>query len=283
MESSIVFFNGKYLKKEDVRISPEDRGFLFGDGVYEVIKSYNGKLFEADAHLYRLKKSLKSLFIQFHDMDKIHPAAQHLLKENRLSDVPASVYLQITRGQARRTHAFPEKMAVPSFYMMVNPCAVYEKEQKEGVNIIFQPDIRWARCDIKSVALVPNVLASQQAVEQNAFEAVFIRDGAVTEGASSNFLAVINSEIYTYPQSHYILSGITRKFVLSLCQETGIRVNESPVFESQLDEAEEMMLTSTTDEVIPVVRYGGKKVGHGIPGPITRKLQQAFKEKVALL
>ncbi|MCK5163617.1 MAG: D-amino-acid transaminase [Desulfobacula sp.] len=283
MKNSMVFFNGDYLKKEDVRISPEDRGFLFGDGVYEVIKTYNGKMFEFEAHLSRLKNSLNGLEIQFEQFIELESICRNLLNKNELSDQDAAIYIEITRGVAKRSHCFPEEPVTPTVYMMANPCPSTRKEQEKGVKILFKPDIRWARCDIKSVALVPNVLATQQAKQKNAVETVFIRDGAVTEGASSNFFALLDNVLYTYPQSHYILSGITRKVVLELCPKIGIKVKEYPVLESHLDKADEMMIVSTINEIMPVIQYDDKKVGNATPGPVARKLQQALREKLSML
>ncbi|NOX35013.1 MAG: D-amino-acid transaminase [Deltaproteobacteria bacterium] len=283
MKDQIVFFNGDYLEKEAVKISPEDRGFLFGDGVYEVIKTYQGKMFEFDAHLSRLERSLNGLEIQFEELDNLKSICHRLSCENKLDNQDAAIYIEITRGAARRTHCFPGKPVAPAIYMMINPCPSTKKEQGKGVKIIFRPDIRWARCDIKSVALVANVLATQKAVENDAAETVFIRDGAVTEGASSNFFAVFDDVLYTHPESHYILSGITRKVVLELCYEIGVRVKQYPILSSRLDTADEMMVVSTTKEIIPVIQYDDKKVGDGTPGPVARELQQAFDRATAKL
>jgi D-alanine transaminase len=271
------------MEKQAVRISPEDRGFLFGDGVYEVIKTYSGRLFECDAHLSRLKRSCDAFKLQFNEMNQLQPLFLQLLEKNDMTRLDAAIYLQITRGAADRTHYFPKEGVVPTIFIMVNPCPAKDKAQEKGIKILFKPDIRWARCDIKSVALVPNVLATQDAVEQGASETVFIRDGAVTEGASSNFFAVMDGTVYTHPKSHYILPGITRSVVIELCSKIGLKLVEYPVLESQLETADEMMIVSTTNEVMPVVKYDDKQVGEGIPGPVARKLQKAFKERVAEL
>ncbi len=282
MSESIVFYNGEFLDKRDIKISPEDRGFLFGDGVYEVIKSYSGKMFEFDSHLKRLSRSLSGLEIQFQQINEIKFICQKLIKDNSLSDSDGAIYIQITRGAAKRKHAFPDPEVPPTLYMMANLCPSTKKEQTQGVKILIEPDIRWARCDIKSIALVPNVLATQKATQYDAYETVFIRDGAITEGASSNFFALIGSVLYTYPVCHYILSGITRKVMLEICQDMGVQVKEYPVLESQLEQATEMFVVSTINEIIPVVQYNGKIVGDGIPGPLARKLQGAFKDRTSM-
>ncbi len=279
MSESIVFFNGEFLNKSNIKLSPEDRGFLFGDGVYEVIKSYNGRMFEFNSHLKRLSRSLNGLDIQFEQLNEIESICHRLIKDNDLSDSDGAIYIQVTRGAAKRKHAFPDPQVLPTVYMMANPCPSTLKEQERGVKILIEPDIRWARCDIKSIALVPNVLATQKANQSDAYETVFIRDGAITEGASSNFFALINSVLYTYPESHYILSGITRKVMLEVCQDIGVQVKEYPVLESQLEQATEMFVVSTINEIIPAVQYNENLVGGGTPGPLARKLQKAFRNR----
>lgn len=279
----IVYFNGQMMPKNEVHISPEDRGFLFGDGVYEVIRVYGGKLFEAKAHLDRLTRSLRELKIGFDGVDRLEGVSQRLLVENGLETGDAAVYIQITRGAATRKHAFPPADTLPTVYISAYEFAPPKKEWETGVKIILVPDIRWTRCDIKSVALLPNVLAAQQAAEAGAKEAVFIRDGAVTEGAHTNFAAVFDGEVRTAPYSNLILPGTTRNVAIPLCRELGIPVREFPILQHELKDADEAMIWGTTTEVMPVVRIDDRQVGNGAPGPITRKLQEAFAGRVAAL
>lgn len=274
----ISYFNNRFLPKDEIKISPDDRGFLFGDGVYEVIRSYSGKLFHIDAHLRRLERSLSELRIIGVDVANLRDIAEKLLERNDLRAGDATVYIQITRGVAPRKHSFPDGETAHTIYLSASPLQPARQEMENGVKVILLPDIRWARCDIKSIALLPNVLANQQAKEKGAGEAVFVRDGAVTEGSHSNFCAVFDGELVTFPKSNYILSGITREVVLNLCRELNIPIREFPVFERDLPRADEIMLLGTTTEITPVVQVDDWRVGDGKPGPVTRKLQKAFRQ-----
>lgn len=276
----LVYFNGTIRHKDEVRISPDDRGFVFGDGVYEVILAYKGRLFRAQAHFSRLHRSLGELRIREPDLAVLRNVSEKLLHENGLDQAYATVYLQITRGAAPRKHPFPSDETSPTVYISAQPFDPPEKEWTEGVKVILVPDIRWLRCDIKSTSLLPNVLACQQAKEQGAKDAVFVRDGAVTEGAHTSFCAVFDGTLVTCPESHYILPGITRHTVLELCRDMKIPVSLYPIQENRLADARECMLLGTTTEVMPVVRIGEHIVGNGKPGPITRRLQQALGEMI---
>lgn len=275
----IVYFNGNYIPKEEVAISPDDRGFLFGDGVYEVICAYSGRLFRSDAHLERLSRSLKALRIEEPRLEKLSDVARKLIVKNGLKDLDAKVYMQITRGAAVRDHAFPNDKTSPTVYAFASAFAIEESKWESGVKAICVPEMRWPRCDIKTVALLPNVLANQLAVEAGAEEALFVRDGFITEGAVSNFCAVFDGRVHTYPESHYILSGITRTVVLDLCRRLDIPVKEFPVAESRLKQADECMILGSTKEVMPVVQIDDMVIGDGKPGSITQRLQKAFKNE----
>jgi D-alanine transaminase len=276
----IAYFNDNFVTKEEIKISPDDRGFVFGDGVYEVIRTYQGKPFRMDEHLRRLERSLREIRIAGVDIEILNQVSEDLIKRNDLATTDATIYIQITRGVAPRKHAFPELPTSPTIYVTVSPLNSSHRADT-GVKVILVPDNRWARCDIKSVALLPNVLANQQAAEQGADEAVFVRDGAITEGSHSNFWAIYDGELVTYPRSNYILGGVTRQVVLQLCRELAIPVREFPVLQNDLRRADELFLSGTTTEVLPVVRVDEWTVGDGKPGPITRKLQKAFREIVA--
>lgn len=277
----IVYFNGQFLRKEDVRISPDDRGFLFADGAYEVVRSYNGKLFRLAAHLARLENSLRGLRITAPDMGKLQDAGIQLIERNALTTGDAVLYAQVTRGVAPRKHAFPPDDTPPTVYLSASPFHPSPDHWEHGVRIILVPDIRWSRCDIKSVALLPNILASQQAKENGAYEAVFVREGTVTEGSHSNFAAVLDGCLFTHPKTNQILPGVTREIVLTLCREFDLPYSESPISEAKLKEASELMLLGTTTEIMPVVQVDDWRVGNGQPGPVTRTLQQAFRALVS--
>jgi D-alanine transaminase len=274
----IVYFDGRFLPKEDVRVSPDDRGFLLADGAYEVIRSYSGRQFKVAEHLSRLERSLRELRFTGPDVQRLGAIAEMLLQLNDLDRGDAVLYIQVTRGVAPRTHAFPPPQTTPTVYLAASPFRLSPEKWEHGVSIILVPDMRWARCDIKSVALLPNVLASQQAKEQGAEEAVFVRDGNLTEGAHTNVCGVFGGRLVTHPATHHILAGVTRRLVLDLCAELEIPVKESPMDRQALPEADELMILGTTTGIMPVVRVDDWQVGDGTPGPLTRKLQRAFRK-----
>lgn len=276
----IAYFEGRFLPKQDVHISPDDRGFLFADGVYDVMRSYDGHLFKLDDHLRRLERSLQQVRIAAVDVEHLKEIAEELLERNELKTGDGSVYLQITRGTAPRKHSFPTEPVNPTVYLSASPSPGAPEEYQTGAKVILVPDIRWARCDIKSTALLPNVLANQQAKESGALEALFVRDGTITEGTHTNVCAVFGGELFTSPKSNYILSGITRDVVLGLCRDLKITTNEFPVFEHQLKDADELFILSTNLEIIPIVVVDDAPLGSGKPGPVARRLQKAFRETV---
>lgn len=273
----IVFFNHQFIPKTEVRIEPDDRGFLFADGAYEVIRSYRGKLFKAGEHIARLNRSVGCLRINLPEEVNFQEIADRLIEQNNLQDEDANIYIQVTRGSALRQHAFPEEDIPATLYASASSFQRPVQKQEQGVKVILEPDNRWARCDIKSIALLPNVLANQHAKEEDAEEAIFIRDGVALEGSHSSFCGVFNNRLTTAPKSNYILPGITREVVLQLCRKSNIVVDESPISVDRLKEADELMLLSTSLEVTPVVQVDDWKVGNGEPGAVTRKLQQAFE------
>jgi len=277
----IVYLNGQYIPREQASIDVDDRGFLFADGVYEVIHSYEGHLFQMDAHLQRMEHGLRSLHIAIDDVQTMREVAERLIVENGLASGEATVYIQITRGSAPRTHAFPPAGTPPTVYAAAQKYTPQRDQAEGGIAAILVPDPRWARCDIKSVALLPNVLARQRAIEAGVADAVFVRDGVALEGTSSNFFGVFNGEVLTAPKTNYILPGITREVVVGLCADIGVPVHEAPILEQQLGEAAELFLTSTLTEIRPIVRLNGHPVGTGIPGPVTRRIQQAFRDLVS--
>jgi D-alanine transaminase len=276
----IVYLNGQYIPRERASVDVDDRGFLFADGVYEVIHSYEGHLFQMDAHLQRMGYGLCSLRIAIDDVQAMRGVAEQLIVENSLTSGEATVYIQITRGSAPRVHGFPPAGTPPTVYAAATRYIPRRDQAEEGIAVILVPDLRWARCDIKTVALLPNVLARQRAIEAGVADAIFVRDGVALEGTSSNFFGVFNGEVVTAPKTNYILPGITRDVVLGLCADMGVPVHETPILEHQLGEAEELFLASTLVEIRPIVRLNGHPVGAGTPGPVTRRIQQAFHDLV---
>jgi D-alanine transaminase len=281
----IVYFDGQYLPKDEVRVSPDDRGFTFGDGAYEVIRAYDGRLFRCEEHVRRLARSLGELRIEAPLLDghggMAHIAAELIGRNGLAGAGGAAVYVQVTRGAAPRKHAFPPLGTPPTVYVAASPLRPAPEAWQNGVGVILVPDIRWTRCDIKAVALLPSVLASQQAAEKGAAEAVFVREGVITEGAHTNFCALFDGVLVTHPATNLILDGITRRAVLGLCAGLGIPTREAPIPAQELMAAAEAMILGTTTEIKPVVQVDGRLLAGGRPGPVTRRLQAAFRALVA--
>jgi|SRR5690554_1668997 len=290
MKTELYFYlNGRYLKGNRLKLSPFDRAFLFGDGVYETLRWYKGKLFEPELHIERLKKSLESSRINFNLYDKIEKIINNLIKKNKFEDEEhLFVYLQVTRGDYfPRQHHFPPEEVEPTFFISVQPFKRHEKELEHGIKIILEEDIRWKRCDIKSTMLMPNVLARQKALEQNAVEAVFVNNGFITEGTHTSFCAVKNGKLYTPPltpednaRTNNILDGITRKIILEICKKEEIPYTESEIKADELKSFDEMMVLGTISEVTPVIQVDDFIVGDGKPGPVTLELQYLLGEKI---
>lgn len=271
----IGFVNGRFHPLEETLVSVEDRGFQFGDGVYEVIRTYGGKPFQLEAHLDRLERSARAIELPM-------PLAPSEWKSSvddglRLAGYPESkIYIQLTRGVAPREHAFPPSVA-PTAIMTVrelgqpNPAL-----QLQGVAVITVEDQRWGRCDIKSLNLLPNVLAREQARRAGVFEAVFVRHGQLLEGAISNVILVRDGALLTAPEGDRILSGVTRGIVLELARKEGLSVQERTVLVEDLTHADEVFLTGTTIEIMPVVRVNEGTVATGNPGEVTRFLNSRF-------
>jgi D-alanine transaminase len=271
---------GIFLPKEKVCISPNDRGFMFADGVYELIRTYNGKFYRLTEHLHRFQRSLAAVRIASDDIPLIETAMKELLRRNNLLAGDATIYIQVTRGIWRRSHAFPTEPVLPTVYVEASRFVPHKDDNRLGIGAITVSDFRWARCDIKSVGLLPNVLARQQAIENGAAEAIFVRDGVITEGTRTNVFGVQAGKVITHPRANYILAGITRDTVINLCASFNIPFIESPIFESKLFELEELFLAGTTTEIMPVIKVNGKPIGKGRPGKITKALQVAFRDHV---
>lgn len=276
----IGYLDGVFQPLDAIRISPLDRGFLFADGVYEVVPVYNGHPFRLQAHLDRLTNSLAEIRLD-HRQD--WPALfEELIARNGGGDL--SVYLQVTRGAAAvRDHAFPQS-AEPTVFAMARPLkAPDSRALQEGLSMACVPDIRWGSCHIKSVALLANVLARQQAVEQGADDAILIRDGQLTETSAGNLYLVHDGVILTPRADQRILHGITRGVLLELAREAGIPCRETDLSAAMLGRVEEVWTSSSTKEVLPVTRIDGRPVGGGRPGPVWQRmwaLLQAHKREV---
>lgn len=280
----IVYINGSFVPRADARVSVEDRGFVFGDGVYEVLRVINGRLFAARFHNQRLEKSLDGIGITLRGQDspaRFVEIGKDLLRQNGLLQGEATLYMQITRGAATRAHHFPPPDVEPSVYISVARFTPSTDLAENGASVITHPDLRWGRCDLKTLNLLPNVLASQTARERGAFEAMLIRDGVVTEGAKTNFFGVVDGTLRTHPCDNHILPGITRSVLRDLASEVGIGLDETPIKASEIPKLSELFLTGTTTDVMPVVKLDDKPVGKGRPGELTRKLQRVLADSLA--
>jgi D-alanine transaminase len=276
--SRIAYVNGRYVPHRAASVHVEDRGYQFADGVYEVVCIQHGDVIDEEPHLDRLERSLGELRIA---MPMSRRAMKHVTRElvrrNRVAD--GIVYTQITRGVARRDHPFPAAGTPPSIVMTSRRIKPQDpKLFREGIAVISMPDIRWQRCDIKSVSLLPNVLGKQQAREAGAYEAWFVdRDGNVTEGGSTNaWIVTKDGELVTRQLGNAILGGITRRSLIRLAEEAQIRVVERPFSLDEARAAREAFLTSTTSFVIPIVKLDGKPVGSGKPGPLAARLRELY-------
>lgn len=273
----LVYLNGKFLPPEEAKVSAFDRGFIFGDGVYEVIPVFDGRLFRLVAHLRRLAASLREIRLP-------NPLTDAQWLDVFLNLIRAagpgdhSIYLQVTRGVAPRDHAFPAN-TVPTVFAYIQPLKYPSAEQvAHGVAAITLTDIRWSRCDIKAIALLANALARSQALEAGAAEAILIRDGFVTEGAASNVFIVKDGRLLTPPKGPFILPGVTRDLVLELARDHRIAADEAPVSEAALRSAEEIFITSSTKEILAITRLNGQPVGDGRPGRVYRRLLELYRE-----
>ncbi|WP_428355323.1 D-amino acid aminotransferase [Methyloprofundus sp.] len=273
MQGKAVYLNGEYLPLSEAKVSVLDRGFLFGDGVYEVIPAYFGHLFCLEAHLQRLNNSLNGIRLTVSlDTQQWLDIIQPLLVEGEAQ----YIYLQITRGVAdTRDHAFPQQ-SKPTIFAMCSAIAPFAREQ--GVKAITLDDMRWELCSIKATTLLANILLRQQAVDKSCAEAILIKDGFATEGAASNVFAVIEGVLVTPPNSNEILPGITRDVIIDLAKSNKMSLREEAIAEVDLRKASEIWLTSSTREILPVITLDNERVGDGQVGPVWEKMQQLFQQ-----
>ena len=273
----MIYLNGEFMPIEQARIPVLDRGFIFGDGVYELIPVYSRHPFRLAEHLRRLQSSLDSIKLANpHDDSTWTRLIGRLIELNEPED--QSVYMHITRGPAKRDHAFP-KDVTPTIFLMSNSLTTPPQQQvNEGVCAITAVDNRWLRCDIKAIALLPNVLLRQEAVQAGCVEAVLLRDGCMTEGAASNIFVVRNNVLLAPPKNHLMLPGITYDVVLELAQAAGIRHEVREIPEAELRSAQEVWLTSSTREVLAITRLDGTPVGNGKPGPMFSRMYALYQD-----
>jgi D-alanine transaminase len=285
LPETLCYLNGEYLRLCDAKVSVLDRGFIFGDGAYEMLPVYGRRLFRFDEHLARLQRSLAKL-----RMSNPHDVAHWLERVRRLvAAQPAEdqlVYLQVTRGVALRDHVMPTDIA-PTVFMMTSPMKPATPEQRHhGVACVSARDFRWEHCDIKSTSLLGNVLARQMSADHGAVETILFRDGFLTEASSSNVWIVHEGALLGPPKSELLLEGIRVELLRELCEEVGIAYNLRPIAEADVFAADEILLSSATKEVLPVTTLDGEPVGHGAlrgkPGPVYGRLYEAYQRAKAL-
>ncbi len=273
----IVYLHGSFMPIDQAHVPVLDRGFIFGDGVYEVIPVYSRRPFRLQEHLRRLQHSLNGIRLENpHSDQEWADLITQLIARNDGED--QSVYMQITRGVAKRDHAFPTSIK-PTIFMMSNPMTMPQPELRAtGVSVITAPDNRWLRCDIKATSLLPNVLLRQLAVDAGAVEVLLLRDGFLTEGAASNIFVVQNGTLLAPPKNHLMLPGITYDVVIELAVANNIRCEVRPVSEHEVRTAQELWQTSSLREVIPITVLDGKPVGDGKPGPLFKKMYAFYQD-----
>ena len=282
MTPNIAHFNGQLMPLDSISISPLDRGFIFGDGVYEVIPVYEGTMLRGREHFERLQRSMDEIQLRNpHTVDEWLAITGQLLEHHPGNQ---SVYIQVTRGvPPKRDHVMPKGLE-PTVFMMVQPLASPSKEAiANGVACITHEDFRWSKCHIKSTSLLGNILARQMSADVGATETILLRDGMVTEASSSNVFVVKDGVVAAPPQDNLILLGITYDLVTRLAAEGAVRLEIRPITEAELRDADELWLTSSTKEVLAVTTLDGKPVGDGKPGPVFRRMHALYQDHKARL
>ena len=271
-----VYLNGEILDAADARISVFDRGFIFGDGIYEVMARIRGRFFYREAHMERLKGCLEKIEIRM-DVGVLEREIPKLLSASGIDDGDCLLYIQVTRGVAPRQHSYPTGIA-PTVMMYAWPKTLPEINHTP-VSVVLQEDFRWSRCDIKMTSLLGNVMANEYAVRHHCYETVFERGGIVTEASHSNVFFVRDGSVFTHPADRHILDGITRQVVLGLCKKLGIDLRLEGIPVSELQYMHEAFLTGTSTQITPIGDIDGKVLFGETMGPVTRRLQEAFLEE----
>ncbi|OHX49112.1 D-amino-acid transaminase [Cytobacillus oceanisediminis] len=274
-----VILNGDLIERSEAKVDIEDRGYQFGDGVYEVIRVYNGKMFTADEHLERLLESGRKIELDIpYSVGQLKQMLAEMIKRNNLE--LGIVYMQFSRGTSPRNHAYPGADVAPVLTAYTRETSRPVESMRNGVKAILIEDIRWLRCDIKSLNLLGNIMAKQKAAQSGCFEAIQHRGDTVTEGSSSNIAIVKDGTLYTHPATNLILNGITRRKINEICRENGVALEESAFTKDDLLDADEVFMSSTSAEITPITEIEGKPIGNGSSGPITNKLQNLFEEAI---
>ncbi len=276
---SYVLINNEVVEREFAKIDIEDRGNQFGDGIYEVIRVYEGKCFALNEHMERLYECAEKINIHIpFSSSSLKEKLLHLLQKNEIQD--GIIYLQVSRGVASRQHHFPQDEKSATLIAYTSEKTRPLEQIQNGASAKIVEDIRWLRCDIKSLNLLGSILAKQEAHAAGALEAIMHRDGTVTEGSSSNCFAVIDGVIYSHPVSNLILNGITRRYIVEICKEQNVPLKEQEFTLDALRKADEVFIASTTAEITPITQIDGVEVGNGLPGLVTKALQEHFEAKI---
>ena len=276
---ALANINGEITPLSEAKIPALDRGFLFGDAVYEVMWVNQGKMWLEEEHFIRLERSLNLIRIQGVDLVSLAAKVYETITAGKFKN--AIVYIQITRGAAPRSHAFPKDIKPFEFLFVQEFNDPYAEMREKGIHLLSRPDIRWEHCDIKSTNLLANVLAIQDSKEAGCQEVLFyLKDGTITESAHSSLFGVLDGILYTSPSSDLILPGITRNHLLNLIAKDGIAIKEKSLHMEQLGQISELFITGTTSGVLPVVAVDKKNIGEGKPGPITRRIEKAYWDSV---
>jgi D-alanine transaminase len=279
---TIVYLNGEYLAKERAAISVDDRGFVFGDGIYEGVRAIAGALFEWPAHAERMSAGLAGLRIELAPdrVAALGSVCERLVRDNGLADAEAFLYLAVTRGAAPRAHGFPPPGTPPTVFVSATKLTPRTELRRNGCKAVTFEDMRWARCDWKTLNLLGSVLARQAAAEAGAYEAILLRDGVVTEGAASTVFAVIDGVLRSHPLGRRILPSVTRRVVMECVRELAIPVEETAVTEPELRRAQEIFLCGTMTDALSVVTLDGAPVAGGAPGPIAQRVRDSLDARL---
>jgi D-alanine transaminase len=277
-----VYLNGDYVDRQHATISVDDRGFTFGDGIYEGVRAIGGRLFEWEAHAARMTEGLAGLRIDFGParVAALGGVCERLVRDNDLAGGEAFLYLAVSRGAASRTHVFPPAGTPPTVYVSATKFVRPAELRQRGASAITFEDMRWSRCDWKTLNILGSVLARQAAAEAGVFEAILVRDGVVTEGAATTVLAVLDGVLRTHPRSPRILPGVTRGVVLACARDLALAVREAAMTVDELRRAEEIILCGTMTDVTPVIALDGAPVGAGTPGPVGEQLRNALEARL---
>ncbi|AQQ71945.1 D-alanine aminotransferase [Limihaloglobus sulfuriphilus] len=271
-----AYINDEFMPAEKVDPLLLDRGLFFGDGVYDFVRSYNGRIFALERHLDRFARSLEDIYITGIDLDKVK---DDIIKAYKRAEIPdCGIYFHITRGRAPRSYLWDETELEPSFFLSLAPIEHYREIKAAGVKVISHKDLRWKCRYIKSLNLLPNVMAKHAASLKGCDDAVLYDKDVITEGASSTFFAIYDDTLVTHPQDENIIAGITRDFVISICDHAGLRLIERPIKTSEILDADEMFFAATSKDVLAIVEYNGNPISGGKPGPKTRRLEVLFSE-----